>query len=131
MRNVRFRAFCQNSVIKGVFNVDMIDFQDNLITLRHRDNTDDIEMVDLDVVRLLQYTGQKDENGCEIYESDIIEFLAKDDGETYKAKIVFENLAFRALDIEDEGYEYDFDNLTDIEVVGNIYENSELLKDAK
>ena len=131
MRNVRFMAFCQNSVTKGVFNVDMIDFKDNLITLRHRDNTDEIEMVDLDAVRLLQYTGRKDENGRGIYEGDIIEFLAKDDGETYTAKIVFQNLAFRVLDIEDEGYEYDFDNLMDIGVIGNIYENTELLKDAK
>ena len=79
----------------------------------------------------LQYTGVKDRNGREIYEGDIIEFLENESGETWTAKIVFENLAFKALDVEDEGYEYDFDDLTDIEVIGNIYENPEILKDTK
>lgn len=78
---------------------------------------------------LMQYTGLQDRNGREIYEGDIIEFLENESGETWTAKIVFENLAFKALDVEDGGYEYDFDDLTDIEVIGNIYKNPELLKD--
>ena len=73
----------------------------------------------------------EDKNGREIYEGDIIEFLENESGETWTAKIVFENLAFKALDVEDEGYEYDFDDLADIEVIGNIYENPEILKDTK
>lgn len=60
MRKLKFRAFYQNSVIKGIFDVDIIDFKDNLITLRHKDNANDIEMVDLDAVRLLQDTGLKE-----------------------------------------------------------------------
>jgi len=77
---------------------------------------------------IMQYTGIKDKNGREIYEGDIIEFLENESGETWTAKIVFENLAFKALDVEDEGYEYDFDDLTDIEVIGNIYENQSYLR---
>ena len=80
---------------------------------------------------IMQYTGLKDKNDREIYEGDIIEFLENESGETWTAKIVFENLAFKALDVEDEGYEYDFDDLSDIEVIGNIYENPEILKDTK
>lgn len=77
---------------------------------------------------IMQYTGIKDKNGREIYEGDIIEFLENESGETWTAKIVFENLAFKALDVEDEGYEYNFDDLTDIEVIGNIYENQSYLR---
>ena len=82
-------------------------------------------------IRVMQYTGLKDKNGHEIYEGDIIKFLEAESGETWTAKIVFENLAFKALDVEDEAYDYDFDDLSDIEVIGNIYENSEILKDTK
>ena len=80
---------------------------------------------------IMQYTGLQDRNGREIYEGDIIEFLENESGETWTAKIVFENLAFKALDVEDGGYEYDFDDLTEIEVIGNIYENPEILKDRR
>ena len=80
---------------------------------------------------IMQYTGMKDKNGREIYEGDIIEFLENESGETWTAKIVFENLAFKALDVEDEAYDYDFDDLSDIEVIGNIYENPEILRGAK
>ena len=87
------------------------------------------EFCDMDKIELMQYTGLNDKNDREIYEGDIIEFLENESGETWTAKIVFENLAFKALDVEDECYEYDFDDLADIEVIGNIYENPELLKD--
>ena len=66
MRGIGFKAFYQNSVIKGIFDVDIIDFKGNLITLRHKDSVNDIEMVDLDAVRLLQDTGLKDKNGQKI-----------------------------------------------------------------
>lgn len=64
--------------------------------------------------------------GKEIYEGDI---LFESFGEKYY-KVVFENGSFRA-EFEGDFEEYSFD-LIDVvaqncEVVGNIYENSELL----
>ena len=75
---------------------------------------------------LMQYTGLKDMWEKEIYEGDILS-----DGSNEKLyKVVFENGSFRA-EFEGDFEEYSID-LIDIvaqgcEVVGNIYENSELI----
>jgi len=71
---------------------------------------------------LEEYTGRKDENDVEIYENDIVksEILS---GDTRINKISFEYGAFRiglqSLNVQ-----------KDIEVIGNIHENSELLEES-
>lgn len=79
---------------------------------------------------LMQYTGLEDKNGKEIYEGDI---LFESFGERYY-KVIFENGSFRA-EFKGDFEEYSFD-LIDVvaqgcEVVGNIYENPELMEEVK
>ena len=87
-----------------------------------------------------QYTGLHDKNGKEIYEGDIIEFsydMFIGDFDTFvaKGKIVFEEGAFyvevfeNERTTEDEAYLLYSINLDTIEVIGNIYENEELLNE--
>lgn len=87
---------------------------------------------------IMQYTGLKDENGKEIYEGDIIEFsydmfVGNFDTFVAKGKVVFEEGAFyvevfeNERTTEDEVYLLYNINLDTIEVIGNIYENKELL----
>ncbi|EGO2670917.1 hypothetical protein ELZ29_07195 [Enterococcus faecalis] len=71
---------------------------------------------------IMQSTGLKDKNGVEIFEGDI----GWDDHLEVHGQVIFENGAFK--------YEWDnisedlFEVTDDIEIVGNIYENSELLE---
>ncbi len=85
-----------------------------------------------------QYTGLKDENGKEIYEGDIIEFsydmfVGYFDTFIAKGKVVFEEGAFYVEVFEneritkDEAYLLYSINLDTIELMGNIYDNPELL----
>ena len=79
---------------------------------------------------LMQYTGLKDKNNKEIYEGDI---LFESFGERYY-KVIFENGSFKA-EVEWYFEEYYFD-LIDVvaqncEVVGNIYENPELIEEVR
>ena len=87
-----------------------------------------------------QYTGLNDENGKEIYEGDIIEFsydmfVGNFDTFVAKGKVVFEEGAFYVEVFEnerttkDEAYLLYSINLDTIEVIGNIYENEELLNE--
>lgn len=100
----------------------------------------DGDFYDKKEIALMQYTGIKDENGKEIYEGDIIEFsydmfVGNFDTFVAKGKIVFEEGAFyvevfeNERTTEDEAYLLYSINLDTIEVIGNIYENKELLNE--
>ena len=73
---------------------------------------------------LMQYTGLKDKNGVEIYEGDIIKL----NGNLYE--VWHSGLAFGLIDKNKDFFEY-MCQLYDMngkvyEVIGNVYENSEL-----
>jgi uncharacterized phage protein (TIGR01671 family) len=76
---------------------------------------------------VMQYTGLKDKNGKEIYEGDIIQA----DG-MYNDQIIFQDGGFN-LKAGDEGLNlwYQLEEYGNFEVIGNIYENPELLEPGK
>lgn len=69
---------------------------------------------------LMQYTGLKDKNGIEIYEGDII----KDEIDGYHDTVVYKENKFILEPTGDDCVYWD-----KCEVIGNIYENPELLND--
>lgn len=83
----------------------------------------------LEFVELMQSTGLKDKNGTEIYEGDVVRVQART-GIPHETTVIFENGGFMLR----EGRElfgsvaYAANPDKNGEVIGNIYENPELLK---
>jgi uncharacterized phage protein (TIGR01671 family) len=87
-------------------------------------------------LELMQFTGLLDKNGKEVYEGDIVSFVYRTTKEELvAAKVVFRNGTFGYLQdssIKKHIYSYEFWPLSEgkaktVEVIGNIYENPELL----
>ena len=128
MREIKFRAWVKDR--KAIFEVILIDYVTKKVTyiverIGHLLNIGHDKFND---VEFMQYTELKDMREKEIYEGDI---LFESSEEKY-FKVVFENASFRA-EAEGDFEEYSLD-LIDVvaqgcEVVGNIYENPELMEE--
>ncbi|HEY4482396.1 MAG TPA: YopX family protein [Candidatus Brocadiaceae bacterium] len=148
MREVKFRGLTTNSeepkwlygsLVTGLFH-NINTKEDCAIIVDTTGNPDfdclgDLDDLDLDVdIKTVgQYTGLKDKNGVEIYEGDIYEMY----GHNYK--IVFDNGAFCITGVkrhattpinwkpetEDDCMIEDF--AFNMEIIGNIHQNPELL----
>ncbi|MCL4581419.1 hypothetical protein YWH7199_08420 [Fusobacterium nucleatum YWH7199] len=123
MREIKFRAWLKEKKIMGeVLGIDILHKE----IFFSNEDVDCYEHTDFKNIELMQYTGLKDMKEKEIYEGDI---LFESFREKYY-KVIFENGSFRA-EFEGDFEEYSFD-LIDVvaqgyEVVGNIYQNPELL----
>lgn len=119
-------------------------------------NTDGVSNIDVDYKSIGQYTGLTDKNGTKIFEGDIIRYADNDEYEMYLESIEcpeeYEGVDFSKMWTVDEvvygdkisypafdlnAHDFDCNGLAEInesggqwfyEVIGNIYDNPELLE---
>ena len=127
MREIKFRAWYQN---KMHYNITKAHYEHNAMSGHGGDLWDFNEW--LKWSKVMQYTGLKDKNGKEIYEGDVIKyhrvFESKREVIELTSCIKFQNGAF-GFDMK--GFNDMFMSLgddSDIEVIGNIFENKDLLE---
>jgi uncharacterized phage protein (TIGR01671 family) len=140
MREIKFRAW--DKVLKVMASVNVLEWQkftdhQDILYVRGEirldwKNCDREYQTDSETIKkieLMQFTGLKDKNGKEIYESDILCVVedvcveeiggyARYEPEGKFIKVEIPKIYFLCEEFEQE----------DMEVIGNIYENPELLK---
>lgn len=122
-REIKFRVYI--SKYKILDTPDIINFNTQEVKY-------DSDYYSLDDIELMQYTGIKDKNGKEIYEGDIVLIRIDKTNILHKTVVKFKHGAFIADIIGDNDYIYLFHfgfNKDDFGVIGNIYENKNLLEE--
>lgn len=129
MREIRFRAW--QRLFKEMIPVFSIDFENQMI------NTSGPWRF-FNEVELMQFTGLKDKNGVEIYEGDILDYYGSQK-DALRFEVVFHHASFKRKWINEKtakirGLEIEtlaWNTSTIFEVIGNRYENPELLETKK
>lgn len=127
MREIKFRAFIKFN--ETMLQVSNIDFEQREVNLYSEDNKPNpCDRYRFDDIVLMQFTGLDDKNGKEICEGDIV---LSETG--YKWVVEFFNGVYHMVEQRKKPsdvynlFEY-MQHIFDVEVVGNIYENLELLQ---
>ncbi|EKA93471.1 YopX family protein [Fusobacterium periodonticum] len=135
MREIKFRVWDKND--KRIFiDPQMIDFYNKKIgymqyqTEYMPDTSYSIPVgfEEFEYSELMQYTGLKDEYGDEIYEGDIVTL------HNSRYKVIF-NMEQARFVLRDDKFEMEIpftnNNNERMEIIGNIYENPELMEEVK
>ena len=129
MREIKFRGW--DKELNFMINIKRykIDFNGQVLF----DNNDKELYNQTNKIELMQYTGLKDKNDVDIYEGDICRCWSRSDFNGYYEynrmyEVKWQGSGFEMM-VDNCGYGWNYSSGFEyIEVIGNIYENPDLLK---
>jgi uncharacterized phage protein (TIGR01671 family) len=123
MRELKFKFWCKGTSDNANFNKKGWWYYPNFLLNKYYAHLDIFDSPDFVAC---QYTGVKDSKGKEIYEGDIISFGVIDEDDLFW--VVWEDIESRFILESNGGLGCWLLDVSDREIIGNIFENSELLK---
>lgn len=129
MREIKFRAWCSGKHDGLSFGNPHMDYDVTVQDGKYAFVEAGWDIQGLyATVPIMQYTGMKDKNGKEIYEGDILK-LTNVIGMCQNQIVKYSEITDREWDVI--GIGFNWHGWDDKEVIGNIYENPELVKEIR
>lgn len=122
MANLKCRAW--DKKLQMMLDVSLIDFKKRVSVGEHW-KFGETNFMSFDEIELMQFIGLKDMNGQEIFEGDVVH--AYSEGASLIGVIEYFDNAY-CIKSKNGIYNSLWTNAEYFEVIGNIYENKELLK---
>ena len=121
MKERKFRAWDGEKFLNGAFAI----WYDGSVDIFQRNGDDVLEQYRRFTGIISEYTGLKDKSGKDIYEGDILNFNNQTDG-----KVIFNRSRWEFVFGNEKSSYLSFSHYDSksFEVIGNIFENPELLK---
>lgn len=133
------------SELERIREVEGIIFLEKIVKLYSNGHINDIGFMKFEDIVLMQWTGLQDKNGKDIYEGDVVDFslissMMIEGGNYGRLGTIINKFSPIQFFIEDTySLSYDkfrnkvktfwkMDSINELEVIGNIYENPELLE---
>jgi|SRR5699024_1529391 len=133
MRDIKFRAWDVESNEMTLPNdiLEVLVSMKNEVYAMVKGRNETLGGINRDNTILMQYTGLKDRNGTEIYEGDVVEYYDS----SIKSDVI-SPVSWRApMFVVDSGLLYfkskEANKVFDGRVIGNIFENRELLEESE
>lgn len=131
MRDIKFRGYSQK--YESWFYGYLVPNAKGNIQIKHILDNGNTAMTTVEISTIGQYTGLKDINGKEIYEGDILRMhYIKNGTEELIASVVYSEDYAQYVINNDKYRLNNYEPLCDyedLEVIGNIYDNPDLIKE--
>ena len=131
MREIKHKAYLRD--YHKIVDVEILELLPNgevqSVVIADEELNEEVYRVTKGQFELMQYTGCKDKNGIEIYDGYIVKITLTETQKTRRGEVIYydDNACYLVKTANEEYFTFMSADICKIEVLGNKYENKELL----